>query len=175
MSRDLDAWLIEREVGAVKAWLNSSTLFHVMRGTLIKKLKFSLILIYLDHPLHKNHILGGLWGFANVRNRSQASILFSLIKDKEIANRYYNSSLKGRDQHFLRDYFYKYARLNGTIHDSYHCKLFKDSSPFPTQRSKVFCYLSCYRCCEEKYLKTLWPHKCPNECRPFDHKDWEYC
>jgi hypothetical protein len=31
-SRDLDAWLIEREVGAVNAWMNSNTLFHVMRG-----------------------------------------------------------------------------------------------------------------------------------------------
>ena len=95
--------------------------------------------------------------------------------DKEIAGIYYNSSLKGRDQHFLRDHYYKYAHANGTIHDSFHCKLFNDSIPFPTQRSAVNCYLSCYKCCEEKYTKKLWPDKCPIECRPKNYTDWEYC
>ena len=32
ISRDLDSWIIEREVAAVKEWFNSNTLFHVMRG-----------------------------------------------------------------------------------------------------------------------------------------------
>ena len=32
MSRDLDAWILDREVEAVKVWFNSSALFHVMRG-----------------------------------------------------------------------------------------------------------------------------------------------
>ena len=32
MSRDLDSWIIEREVAAVKEWFDSNTLFHVMRG-----------------------------------------------------------------------------------------------------------------------------------------------
>ena len=31
-SRDIDGWLIEREVGAVNEWMNSNTLFHIMRG-----------------------------------------------------------------------------------------------------------------------------------------------
>ena len=34
MSRDLDSWIIDREVEAVKEWLNSNTLFHIMRGCL---------------------------------------------------------------------------------------------------------------------------------------------
>ena len=32
MSRDLDSWIVQREVDAVKEWIESNTLFHVMRG-----------------------------------------------------------------------------------------------------------------------------------------------
>ena len=32
MSRDLDSWIVQREVDAVKVWIESNTLFHVMRG-----------------------------------------------------------------------------------------------------------------------------------------------
>ena len=35
MSRDLDSWIIEREVAAVKEWFDSNTLFHVMRGLIL--------------------------------------------------------------------------------------------------------------------------------------------
>ena len=31
-SRDIDSSLIEREIDSVNVWLNSNTLFHVMRG-----------------------------------------------------------------------------------------------------------------------------------------------
>ncbi len=36
MSRDLDSWIIEREVEAVKVWFQSNKLFHVMRGNFFK-------------------------------------------------------------------------------------------------------------------------------------------
>ena len=32
-SRDIDSSLIEREIDSVNVWLNSNTLFHVMRGS----------------------------------------------------------------------------------------------------------------------------------------------
>jgi hypothetical protein len=38
MSRDLDADITEREYQAVKVWLNSNTLFHIMRGKYLNKL-----------------------------------------------------------------------------------------------------------------------------------------
>jgi hypothetical protein len=31
-SRDTDSWITNRELDSVKVWLNSNTLFHVMRG-----------------------------------------------------------------------------------------------------------------------------------------------
>jgi hypothetical protein len=34
MSRDLDSWIVEREVSAVNEWINSNTLLHAMRGIL---------------------------------------------------------------------------------------------------------------------------------------------
>ena len=33
-SRDTDAWIHQRELDSVHVWLNSSTLFHVMKGSL---------------------------------------------------------------------------------------------------------------------------------------------
>ena len=46
MSRDLDSLINERESAAVTEWIKSPYALHVMR----------------DHPLHKNEILGGLFG-----------------------------------------------------------------------------------------------------------------
>lgn len=31
-SRDTDTWLIQRELDSVNVWMNSSTVFHIMRG-----------------------------------------------------------------------------------------------------------------------------------------------
>jgi hypothetical protein len=44
MSRDLDGWIHDREVDAVKVWFNSSALFHVMRGNFILKICFENLL-----------------------------------------------------------------------------------------------------------------------------------
>ena len=35
VSRDTDSCIFDREVAAVKEWLNSNTLFHIMRGSYI--------------------------------------------------------------------------------------------------------------------------------------------
>ena len=38
MSRDTDSCIFEREVAAVKEWLNSTTLFHIMKGSFFLKI-----------------------------------------------------------------------------------------------------------------------------------------
>lgn len=45
--RDCDSRLNSREKYAVDEWLNSTKTFHIMR----------------DHPYHKFHMLGGMWGY----------------------------------------------------------------------------------------------------------------
>ncbi len=57
--------------------------------------------IYLDHPQHATHILGGMWGFYNSRNRELASSIYNKITDKSIAAQYNQNSKKGLDQFFL--------------------------------------------------------------------------
>ena len=53
LSRDLDSYILDREVGPVNQWLESKLPFHVMR----------------DHPWHGGSMLGGLWGFKNYANK----------------------------------------------------------------------------------------------------------
>lgn len=59
-------------------------------------------------------------------------------------------------------------------HDSYHCKnehIVKVSAtsvfPFPTKREN--------RLYVGGAGSELYAEKCPVECRPKDHLDWEYC
>ena len=82
-------------------------------------------------------------------------------------------SKKGLDQDFLKDFIWKYAQKNATIHDSYSCKEF-GGDPFPTKRPESFCYISCHHCCENIY-KNKTNYECPLECRPKEHLDWTYC
>ena len=63
----MDTCLIEREIDAVQQWLKSDKLFHAMR----------------DSPEHYTPILGGLWGFANKRNKTLANRLFNTIIDNK--------------------------------------------------------------------------------------------
>lgn len=119
-----------------------------------------------------------MWGYANHKNRELANWLFILLIDEKISNSYNrnNASMKGRDQHFLSDYFWPIAKENATIHASYFCNKYGVlGKPFPTQRPKHFCFIPCSYCCDEIFLKKLWTDLCPMECRPKNHKDWIYC
>ena len=78
------------------------------------------------------------------------------------------------DQDFLRDFIYKYTKKNAIVHDSYSCKRFEDSEPFPSKRHDSFCYISCRDCCQDIYPNQT-NHKCPIDCRPKEHLDWEFC
>ncbi len=123
-------------------------------------------------------ILGGMWGFANFRDRVTGFKILGLIKNKAIAKHYnFNGkSQKGNDQDFLAHFVWPLIKMNSTIHASFFCQHFGNiASPFPTQRPKYFCFVPCSYCCDEKFSHNKWANVCPKECRPKDHHNWIYC
>lgn len=116
-------------------------------------------------------MLGGMWGVRNVIDRESSRKIFDLVKSEEIAKKYNNNrdTPKGSDQYFLSAHVYQYLRDRATIHDSYTCRSFPGSKPFPTKRNVIDHIGSV------TYLNTTRVDECPIECRPPDHKDWIYC
>lgn len=161
ISRDMDTCLIEREIDAVQQWLKSDKLFHAMR----------------DSPEHYTPILGGLWGFANKRNKTLANRLFNTIIDPMLATIYNRDKLnaKNYDQLFLKDQIWHHATDKAIIHDSYLCDVFGESLPFPTQRklSNNFVGMPTIGCPAEDTKIDI--EQCPEKCRPTSNKDWLYC
>ena len=158
MSRDLDSALTLRERTAVDAWLASNKAFHAMR----------------DHPKHRIRMLGGLWGFRPVLNRSLSRVILDKIHNRALIERYVGRA----DQSFLADHVWPEARSSLLVHDSFHCVdgFGHRTEPFPTQRSsanKTECFVGCTRpCCG--YGKMLFK-PCPKQCRPKNHPEWLYC
>ncbi len=159
ISRDSDSCIFEREVSAVDEWLARNTLFHVMR----------------DHPSHGAigyEMAGGLWGLKTKLNRNLAKYFYGKVTSAFLSRWYkmYKGN-KGQDQYLLNWYFWPYAKLNSTIHDSYTC-LELGGKPFPTQRP-VFdqCFVGSPGCCKES--GQLYENVCPEACRP--KKDWVFC
>jgi hypothetical protein len=153
-SRDSDAFLIKREVDAVKEWFTSGKYGHIMR----------------DHPWHSVPILGGAWGIYNARNRQKSEKIFDSIKNPAIAELFHVKGQpmeKGNDQHFLGLHVYPVMKNDKIVHDSYLCKSFREGQPFPTKRDG-----NCYVCnagpCDP--VNGQYEHKCPDECRPKDHQ-----
>ena len=121
-----------------------------------------------------------MWGYANVRNRDLANWLFILLTDQEITNGYNRNkvSKKGRDQRFLKDYYWPIALENSTIHASYFCNNYGNkipARPFPTQRPEYYCFVPCSYCCNKDLNNKIWKEKCSSDCRPKDHQNWTYC
>jgi hypothetical protein len=154
-SRDSDSFILQREVDSVNVWLNSDKVGHIMR----------------DHPQHGTSILGGMWGFYNERNRTLANRILNLILDKNISVRYNSNdkSPKGADQHFLTSHVYGLIKVDSVIHDSYLCQNY-GGQPFPTKR-KGNCFIGNPFDCNI----TASFFKCPPQCRPKAHLDWESC
>jgi hypothetical protein len=46
-------------------------------------------------------MLGGMWGFYNVRNKELANKIYKIITDKTISMQYKNGNQKGNDQFLL--------------------------------------------------------------------------
>ncbi|KZS05616.1 Uncharacterized protein APZ42_031132 [Daphnia magna] len=152
ISRDVDSLIWRREVDAVEEWLRSNYTFHVMR----------------HHTSHQSAILAGMWG-AKIWQRRD--LIEGLMRALIVSGQ---QQIKFQDQLSLVDIVWSIAKYDVMAHDTYGCQheqLVRLSSlkvrPFPTRRDGRY------------YVggagHDLYPDKCPEVCRPPDHKDWEYC
>jgi len=110
LSRDCDSRISEREVAAVKEWLDSDKDFHIMR----------------DHPYHTVSILGGMWGCRN-------GILRDIKISKQIEH-WNKFGRKGIDQDFLGQVIYPYVRNKALEHSEFGLRFGGEIKPFPTTR-----------------------------------------
>ena len=129
----------------------------------------------LDHPMHETEILGGMWGFKNSMDRNLAYHLFKFVLSKKISKNYnfHTQNEKGKDQEFLSKYFYPLIKSKSIIHDSFLCKIFDNSLPWPMKRLSD-CFVGSPSYCNESLANKFY-EECPFDCRPKNHKDWLYC
>ena len=157
-SRDLDSQIIPRELEAVRQFLNSTYEFHFMR----------------DHPHHKVEILGGTWGVkltSAVRGKVNQS--FQRMFHSNVF--FSNQDKRGPDQDLLKEYIWPWAKDLAMVHDSYHCKNYSNTIPYPTQREDTICnFVGCIPELKSGITFTK-GNICPIECRPINHSDWKYC
>ena len=154
--RDLDGRLSARESAAVKAFEESGKPLHCMR----------------DHKAHGALMLGGMWGTRldkatrPVWEKSWRSIL----KDHRSKAK---SASGGPDQQLLAAYVWtNFGGKAGCLqHDSYLCKRYPGSVPWPTQRLMEPNNYVGSVVVQNYTLRDV----CPKECRPKDHQDWTYC
>ena len=110
ISRDCDSRFSDREISAIKEWLDSDKDFHIMR----------------DHPYHTVPILGGMWGCRNGLMRK-----IGLIKMIESWGQY---SRKGIDQDFLGRCVYPLIIDNCLEHSEFGLKFGGRIRNFPSER-----------------------------------------
>jgi hypothetical protein len=101
--RDVDSRFCEREVKAVKHWLESNTLLHVLR----------------DHPLHGVEILGAAWGMRLKEKR--------LVSMSQAIQGWCSIVKYGQDQDFLTKVVWPLYQDSMTLRDS--CSTFKGPQP----------------------------------------------
>lgn len=97
ISRDCDSRITEREVAAVKQWLGSGAMFHIMR----------------DHPYHRTEILGGMWGV-------RAPLLSNM---SSLIQQYVKGDFWQVDQNFLREVVYPIVAPISMVHDEFFQKI----------------------------------------------------
>jgi GR25 family glycosyltransferase involved in LPS biosynthesis len=148
ISRDIDTRIFPREVLAVRQWLSSDKVIHIMR----------------DHPQHYNKILGGMFGVKTERFRKYdwnkyIEAYFQLHGENE------------NDQHFLEKYIYNMTSLNQKmIHDE--IKMYENHNclPYPIPYEHNFNFTGCYIYEDESpdpithrvlqnYIMTVKPHR----------------
>ena len=128
MSRDTDTRIWEREVIAVRDWLDGSKLFHIMR----------------DHPHHINSILGGMFG---TKKNPKIQSWIKLINDvKQVGHRNY-------DQDFLANYIYPLVVSDSLIHASLHRRE-SNAISFPTPYNENFNFVGEYVYADESRNPT---------------------
>ena len=69
-------------------------------------------------------------------------------------------------------YVWTWGRNTAFQHDAFYCMLFKGSVPFPTKRLADTPNNFVASVVTTNFIML---RKCPVECRPKDHIDWEYC
>lgn len=121
-------------------------------------------------------MLAGLWGFRSELDRALARQLLHMFTSPSM-HRWYDLHRheKQADQIFLEDFYRRFVEVNMTAHDSFHCARFPQSRPFPKQRPVYYCHVGGYGCCGPLFLNASFPHECPYECRPTEHKEWVFC
>ncbi|CAF1096515.1 unnamed protein product [Rotaria sordida] len=154
MSRDIDSPILERETIIVYGWLDSKQTIHIIR----------------DHHEHDVPILGGLWGIKLNKERSLINNISQYLLSPDVVKCY-----KGKgDQNFLEDYIWPHAIMYDKMtleFDSFFCKKYPNSRPFPTRKESPTLFIGCRRpnCTKDKHPE------CPKECRPANHPDWIWC
>ena len=143
--RDLDSRFSDREVAAVKEWLESDMPIHSMR----------------DHPAHLTPLLGASWGSdmrkRNARGRWRKT-WYKMLKDpKTWAPR----SVKGPDQEILARYVWPWGKKQSIQHDSYLCDKYPGSISWPTERKNE---PNNFVASVANENDTLWK-RCPKRCR----------
>ena len=156
-SRDLDSEWFKREADAVGYWLEKTNKsLHVIR----------------DHYLHHLPILGGLWCYRNIKNKTLATSILDCMINKAEKRIYKNGEAHfGSDQLLLIKCLWKVTKDDSLQHDSYACETFSGSTPYNTQRSNNWEFIGCRRGCAHRKLQK----HCPVACRPKKHQDWLYC
>ncbi|XP_065679703.1 uncharacterized protein LOC136094074 [Hydra vulgaris] len=153
--RDLDSKLLVRETDAVKDWLESGKLVDSMR----------------DNPQHGIPMLGGMWCYRNELNRELGIKIAKLCIEKCMrrdTSKHLEAN-KGNDQHVLNSFVWPLVSQNVLIHDSYLYRSIAKSKPFPSKRDVNGSFVGETRDGNGRFVK------CPIECRPKKHQDWEYC
>ena len=97
ISRDCDSRITAREVAAVKQWIESGSMFHIMR----------------DHPHHATEILGGMWGV-------RAPLLSNM---SDLIQEYVKGDFWQVDQNFLREVIYPKVVQFSIVHDEFFQKI----------------------------------------------------
>lgn len=134
MPRDTDTRILEREQLAVRDWLNSDKLFHIMR----------------DHPKHSAKIFGGMFGTKKNPN---------ILSWKKEIDKIIQRGARNYDTFFLENYIYPKIVASVLIHTSFKVFTDEDVNPFPTRYDKELRFVGEYvyedesRC--EKSIKIL--------------------
>ncbi len=126
--------------------------------------------------MHRVLMPGGMWGFKLSIDTNLSSKLFELITNANNSRVSGKARKKFGDQRFLSSCIYSFASKSAFVHDSFLCKTYTNSRPWPTKRIGN-CFVGCVHCdCDSRAKDNqTFTHICPLECRPKKHIDWIYC
>lgn len=156
LSRDLDSWVQHREEAVVREWLASNISCHMIR----------------DHPKH-GLVLAGLWGARLDIARGPFYYSVGLMLSQPRAEFFL---FNGADQFLMAKLLWPYFVDHMMVHDAYKCGEADMHGrhgvrPFLTRREgQVYVGYGPTKGTESTYVTV-----CPEQCRPPQHPDWDYC